>query len=72
MTCDGHFARRAAEDDDEHDDDEEHAGDDDGEPGREPLREPRAADRAPLPQGHELPRREGRARAGVKGSQSPV
>jgi len=45
---DGHFARRATEADDEHDD-EEHAGDEDGEPGREPLANARAADRAPLP-----------------------
>src|SRR5690606_2404983 len=56
---DGHFARRATEDDDEHDD-KEHAGDEDGEPGREPLRNARAADRGPLPQGHQLPGREGR------------
>ena len=57
---DGHFARRATEDDDEHDD-EEHAGDEDGEPGREPLRDRRAADRDPAPEGHEPPPGERRA-----------
>jgi hypothetical protein len=36
---DGHGARAAREDDDEHDE-PQHAGHEDGQPGREPLREP--------------------------------